>query len=82
MDLSPIISKKTVASAGETGSWRNYRPAVIAELCSKCRNCVLYCPEGVISVGESSVEIDYRFCKGCGICKEVCEQRAIEMVPE
>jgi hypothetical protein len=29
MDLSPIISKATVASAGETGSWRNYRPAVL-----------------------------------------------------
>ncbi|MEM4540436.1 MAG: 4Fe-4S binding protein [Archaeoglobaceae archaeon] len=26
--------------------------------------------------------MDYRFCKGCGICKEMCRQKAIEMVQE
>ncbi len=79
MDLSPLISKATVASAGETGSWRTYRPVVDYDLCSKCGNCHAYCPEGVIS---RDVEIDYRFCKGCGVCEEVCEQKAIKMVPE
>ncbi len=79
MDLSPLISKTTVGSAGETGSWRTYRPVVNYDRCSKCGNCYAYCPEGVIS---KDIEIDYRFCKGCGICGEVCEQRAIKMVPE
>ena len=82
MDLSPILSEATVASAGETGSWRNYRPLVSSELCSKCGNCIVYCPEGVIFEGVDSVEIDYRFCKGCGVCREVCGQKEIEMVTE
>lgn len=82
MELSPIISKATIASAGNTGEWRNYRPVVNAGLCSKCGNCILYCPEGVIAEASNSVVIDYEFCKGCGICKEVCDQKAIEMVPE
>ncbi|MEM3896511.1 MAG: 4Fe-4S binding protein [Archaeoglobaceae archaeon] len=27
-------------------------------------------------------KIDYEFCKGCGICKEICKQKAIRMVLE
>mgnify|MGYP001772555260 CR=1 FL=1 len=78
MDLEPIISRATVASAGRTGAWRIYRPVVDRELCVRCGVCTDYCPEGVIVSGE----IDYEFCKGCGICKEVCKQRAIKMVSE
>ncbi|MFP3162015.1 MAG: 4Fe-4S binding protein, partial [Acidilobus sp.] len=28
------------------------------------------------------VYVDYEYCKGCGICAEVCPTHAIEMVPE
>ncbi|MCX8172783.1 MAG: 4Fe-4S binding protein [Archaeoglobaceae archaeon] len=79
MDLEPIISRMKIGSAGNTGTWRNYRPVVNKEMCIKCRICITYCPEGVIS---EDVDIDYRFCKGCGICKEMCRQKAIEMLPE
>lgn len=79
MDLEPIISRVKLGAAGETGLWRNYRPVVNRELCTKCKTCFNYCPEGVIS---EEIEIEYRFCKGCGICKEMCRQKAIEMVPE
>ncbi|TDA29617.1 MAG: ferredoxin [Archaeoglobi archaeon] len=79
MDLEPLISRTKLGAAGETGSWRNYRPVVKRELCNVCKTCLSYCPEGVIN---EMIEIDYRFCKGCGICKEICKQKAIEMVPE
>lgn len=80
--LNPLLSRPTHGSAGETGEWRVYRPVVNAALCSKCWECVLYCPEGVIFEGANSAEINYRFCKGCGICKEICKQKAIDMVQE
>ncbi|MCS7144886.1 MAG: 4Fe-4S binding protein [Archaeoglobaceae archaeon] len=79
MDLEPLISRMKLGAAGDTGGWRNYRPLINKEICNKCKNCFSYCPEGVIS---EEIEIDYRFCKGCGICKEMCKQKAIEMHPE
>ncbi|MCS7119138.1 MAG: 4Fe-4S binding protein [Archaeoglobaceae archaeon] len=78
MDLEPLISKAKIGSAGITGSWRNYRPVFDVNLCTKCDMCTIYCPEGVIVQGE----VNYEFCKGCGICKEICKQRAIKMVQE
>ncbi|WP_202319496.1 4Fe-4S binding protein [Archaeoglobus neptunius] len=79
MDLSPLIAKPTYGSAGETGRWRNYRPVINTELCIKCGECMMYCPEGVIS---KNLIINYTYCKGCGVCREVCIQKAIVMMPE
>ncbi len=79
MDTSPLISHPKMGSAGKTGSWRTQKPVVKHDLCSRCLNCYFYCPEGVIS---ENIEVDYEYCKGCGVCSRVCEQRAIVMVPE
>ncbi len=79
MDLEPLISRPTIGSAGITGSWRRYRPVIDKNLCNKCMNCYYYCPEGVIS---KDLEIDYTYCKGCGVCSEICKKGAIKMVPE
>lgn len=42
--------------------------------------------EGVYKVGSRTYdvkyEIDYDYCKGCGICANECPTKAIEMVPE
>jgi pyruvate ferredoxin oxidoreductase delta subunit len=46
-----------------------------------CMQCWAFCPEGVIKK-EPGAGIDLRYCKGCGICAEVCPADAIEMVPE
>lgn len=32
--------------------------------------------------GHQQVAIDYRYCKGCGICETECPIDAIEMIPE
>jgi 2-oxoacid:acceptor oxidoreductase delta subunit (pyruvate/2-ketoisovalerate family) len=50
-----------------------------------CDNCYGVCPDNaVIKPGEpgEGYEIDYDFCKGCGICVSVCPSGAIQMVPE
>ncbi len=52
--------------------------------CFECDNCFGVCPDNaVIKLGpEQRYEINYDFCKGCGLCAEECPCGAIDMVPE
>jgi len=50
--------------------------------CTRCDTCLVYCPEGIIRRRELDYEVDYSYCKGCGICVTECPRRAMEMVPE
>jgi 2-oxoacid:acceptor oxidoreductase delta subunit (pyruvate/2-ketoisovalerate family) len=52
--------------------------------CFECDNCFGVCPDNaVIKLGGSNrYEVNYDFCKGCGICVSECPCGAIEMVPE
>ena len=78
-----------VGEAGETGDWRSDRPVLIArEACLAvkadkvvCQLCWVYCPDACITKSVGPV-IDLTYCKGCGICAEVCPANAIEMQPE
>jgi len=66
----------------ETGSWRTYRPMLIAENCIHCMTCFLYCPDSSIKVEKGKMAgFDYAHCKGCGICSNICpaKKKAIEM---
>jgi len=45
--------------------------------------CVSICPEGCITGEEKNAyQIDYDYCKGCGLCAGVCPKKDIEMVKE
>ncbi|HEX6470225.1 MAG TPA: NAD(P)-binding protein [Streptosporangiaceae bacterium] len=52
--------------------------------CFECDNCFGVCPDNaVIKLGPGErFEIDYDYCKGCGLCVAECPCGAIEMVPE
>jgi 2-oxoacid:acceptor oxidoreductase delta subunit (pyruvate/2-ketoisovalerate family) len=53
--------------------------------CFSCDNCYGVCPDNaVIKLGRPGerYEIDYDYCKGCGLCVAECPSGAIEMVPE
>lgn len=52
--------------------------------CFECDNCYGVCPDNaVIKLGPGRrYEINYDYCKGCGICAEECPCGAIRMVPE
>ena len=42
--------------------------------------CAIYCPENCIPVKKGlRLETDFDFCKGCGICAQVCPAKAIKM---
>ncbi len=82
------MSSPTRGEAGLTGQWRTSRPVVDHEICRAakagkmvCMQCWTYCPEAVIDK-RVPIEIDLEYCKGCGICEEVCPADAITMVPE
>jgi 2-oxoacid:acceptor oxidoreductase delta subunit (pyruvate/2-ketoisovalerate family) len=52
--------------------------------CFECDNCFGICPDNaIVKLGPGKrFEINYDFCKGCGICAEECPCGAIEMIPE
>ena len=66
----------------KNAGWRNVRPVIDTTKCVGCLNCYLYCPDGVIFREGSKVNIDYDFCKGCGICSKICKPGAIKMEAE
>jgi len=65
-----------------TGDWRFQRPLIKADKCAQCGWCYLYCPTGCIEEGETHFAVDLNYCKGCGICAQVCPQDAIVMARE
>jgi len=82
------ISSPCIGEAGDTGHWRTVRPVLDRSKCLAvkankpiCFQCWAYCPEGVIKK-QIGCEIDLTYCKGCGICAEVCPADAITMEPE
>ena len=94
--LDPVDFAHTTCYDGgylvaKNAGWRNVRPVLDAGKCTGCLQCYLYCPDGCIfrparqtadAAGTAAVAIDYDFCKGCGVCVEVCRFGALAMVPE
>lgn len=54
--------------------------------CFACDNCYGVCPDNAVikldPTGSYAYDIDYDYCKGCGVCAQECPCGAIEMVPE
>ena len=53
-------------------------------VCNFCENCYSFCPDSAIWKKDelNALEINYEFCKGCGICAHECTSHAIEIIPE
>ncbi len=65
-----------------TGCWRALRSIIDKEKCTKCKTCWISCPDECIKATDEEMSIDLKYCKGCGICADVCPVGAIERVPE
>ena len=61
---------------------RTFRPVIDYEKCTKCLRCFLLCPDGTIDKSGEKLKIDYDYCKGCGVCANVCLFDAITMLKE
>jgi 2-oxoacid:acceptor oxidoreductase gamma subunit (pyruvate/2-ketoisovalerate family)/2-oxoacid:acceptor oxidoreductase delta subunit (pyruvate/2-ketoisovalerate family) len=89
VDVSSLPKKKDVimkkpqepliSYSRDVADWRVFRPVVDKSVCVNCQRCWIYCPESAISVDDGEVEVNYSYCKGCGICSEECPVDAIKM---
>lgn len=71
------------AKKNKTGDWRIVRPEVDYEKCTKkCWFCYEFCPDSSIKRSKDGPQIDFTYCKGCGICAVECPKDAIEMKEE
>lgn len=73
----PLISYSRNVS-----DWRVVRPVVDEAKCVGCKRCWVYCPETAVSMVDGKAEINYDYCKGCGICAEECLVGAVKMERE
>ena len=55
----------------------NAKPKISAKACTKCDQCITWCPEDAISMGENSAVIDSKKCIGCGECLAMCRFDAV-----
>ena len=62
----------------KTGSWRQYRPVLQRERCSRCWVCFVRCPDAAITLDyEDYSVVDYNVCKGCLLCAHECPTHAL-----
>lgn len=79
------ILEAGTAEAFETGDWRSSKPVYVSENCIHCLFCWIYCPDSSVIVKDGKMAgFDYKHCKGCGICAQICpaKKKAIVMKPE
>jgi pyruvate ferredoxin oxidoreductase gamma subunit len=66
-----------------TGSWRQWRPVLQRERCSRCWVCFVRCPDAAITLDpEDYPVVDYAVCKGCLLCVHECPTHAFNVVKE
>lgn len=53
-------------------------------LCDQCDNCYLFCPDVAVrrDLRAGTREVDYGYCKGCGVCVVECPRNAMLLVEE
>ena len=77
------ISYPKSGANGKTGNWRIFKPVLDKQKCVKCLRCWIFCPESAIKRNkDDTIDIDYDYCKGCGICAKECAVNAIKMERE
>jgi uncharacterized Fe-S center protein len=62
---------------GKMAQHSTARPRIKVAECTKCGQCVKWCPEEAIGMSEESAVIDPAKCIGCGQCLAVCRFDAV-----
>ncbi|HET9234395.1 MAG TPA: NAD(P)-binding protein [Candidatus Eisenbacteria bacterium] len=81
-------SKRGFAEVNQGLSWGHgldeARRCFNCGVCNRCELCAIYCPDLAISRREdgSGFDINYDYCKGCGICNAECPRGAMVMTRE
>jgi 2-oxoacid:acceptor oxidoreductase delta subunit (pyruvate/2-ketoisovalerate family) len=67
---------------GESAAQREAARCFSCGTCNACDTCWLYCPDVAISRHDHTYEVNYDYCKGCGVCAEECPREAISIEEE
>jgi 2-oxoacid:acceptor oxidoreductase delta subunit (pyruvate/2-ketoisovalerate family) len=77
---------EVVGGLDESNALFEARRCMSCGSCFACDNCYGVCPDNAViklePTGSYAYEIDYDYCKGCGLCAAECPCGAIEMEPE
>ena len=75
---------EVTSSLTENAALREAERCFSCGTCNECENCYIFCPDASIlkKLKEISHQVDYDFCKGCGICFVECPRRAISLEEE
>ncbi|ETX04729.1 MAG: hypothetical protein ETSY2_27140 [Candidatus Entotheonella gemina] len=66
-----------------TGSWRQFRPVLQPEKCTRCWLCFVWCPEAAITLDHDEYPVvDYDVSKGCLLCAHECPTHAFSVEQE
>lgn len=57
-----------------------YIARIDEKLCNSCTKCIKKCMFDALILGQNSVELVWDKCKGCGVCVDVCPQKAITLI--
>jgi len=78
-----IITRPASALDNKTGSWRAFRPIIDDAKCINCSFCVPNCPDNAVPfVNGKRGPVNLDYCKGCGICAQLCPVKCIRMEEE
>ncbi len=75
---------EVVGALDDTTALLEARRCLSCGTCFECDNCYGICPDNaIIKLGPGKrYEINYEYCKGCGLCAEECPSGAIDMIKE
>jgi pyruvate ferredoxin oxidoreductase gamma subunit len=74
---APSIYAVANSPGRRTGNWRQFRPVLHQELCTRCWICFVRCPEAAIALTEQDYPVvNYDECKGCLLCVHECPTHA------
>jgi pyruvate ferredoxin oxidoreductase gamma subunit len=80
---APSIYARANSPARHTGSWRQFRPVLHPERCTRCWVCFVRCPEAAITLDcDNYPVVDYNVCKGCLLCVHECPTHAFSAEKE
>lgn len=82
MPIGGILLEPGSAMKYKTGDWRAFKPNVDQGKCINCLLCWIFCPDAAIVRKEKFIDVNYDYCKGCGICANECPVKAITMTEE
>jgi pyruvate ferredoxin oxidoreductase delta subunit len=79
LPIVPSGDPGALAEVANFAVWRILRPEITdPDIIDPI--ITLYCPDGALTMEEKGAVINFKFCKGCGICAK--ESAGIQMVPE